>query len=181
MVSKESFWLSYIDSNLTQSFKCSFSNSIHKEAIPSDQLFYASHISGSPFMTLICPGSANYPHSTIVPIPNHDYNFTIAGNPTYFFIEARDSNGNIKSFDSLEDASEQFTTDTIGKSGVSSGKVTFTEGGTFRVDYNLLKAGNYTVHVKTRGTDIYFGRVEINKCSTLTLEVVPGMSKINYE
>ena len=47
------------------------SNSIGKETIPNDQLFYPSHISGSPFLTTIRPGAADYPHSTIVSVTSH--------------------------------------------------------------------------------------------------------------
>ena len=103
----------------------------------------------------------------------------IAGERTSFFIQARDSSGNLRLFsgdtpEELQLAEEQFTVDIIGERGSISGDITYLESGQHRVDYTVLKAGTYRVHVKTGGTDIYCGLGEEDKCSPFTLTVLPG-------
>ena len=55
----------------------------------------------------------------------------------------------------MQSPEEQFTFDIVAHSGSVLGIVTYLENGKYRVDYNVLKAGTYQVHVKTGGTDIY--------------------------
>ena len=71
---------------------------------------------------------------------------------------------------------EQFEVSIIGEdNGISVyGEVAYLSDGQFRVDYNVLKAGMYQVHVETGGTDIYCGLGEEYKCSPFALTVLPG-------
>jgi hypothetical protein len=155
------------------------SPSIRKQVIPSSQLLYSSHIVGSPFRTTISPGAADYPHSDFIQMPGENRSQAIAGEEATFYLQAKDSTGNNKvtNGDSQGDSQspqEQFTVDIIGEYTTSSGTVTYLESGQYRVDYTILKAGSYQVHVKTGGTDIYCGLGEENKCSPFALEVLPG-------
>ena len=155
------------------------SPSIRKQLIPPSQLFYSSHIVGSPFLTTISPGAADYPHSDFIDMPGENRSQAIAGEETSFYLQAKDSTGNNKATNGdaqgdLQSPQEQFTVDIIGEHTSSSGVVTYLESGQYRVDYTVIKAGSYQVHVKTGGTDIYCGLGEENKCSPFTLEVLPG-------
>ena len=155
------------------------SPSIRKQIVPSSQLFYPSHIVGSPFLTTISPGAADYPHSDFIEMPGENRSLAIAGEETSFYLQAKDSMGNNKVTNGdaqgdLQSPQEQFTVDIIGEHTSSSGMVAYLESGQYRVDYTIIKAGNYQVHVKTGGTDIYCGLGEENKCSPFTLEILPG-------
>ena len=46
------------------------SRSLRKQIIPPSQLFHTSHIVGSPFLTTISPGAADYPYSDFIDIPD---------------------------------------------------------------------------------------------------------------
>ena len=101
----------------------------------------------------------------------------VAGERTSFFLQAKDGVGNNKltSGDAQGDSQEeQFSLEILGDHGTISGDVTYLESGQYRVDYTVLKAGTYQVHVKTGDTDIYCGLGEENKCSPYTLTVLPG-------
>ena len=154
--------------------------SIKKQTIPPSQLYYTSHIVGSPFLTTVSPGAADYPYSTFVDEAiEGNRTVTIAGDRTSFYLQAKDSSGNNKltNGDSQGDAQspeEQFTVEIIGSHGAVSGDVVYLNSGMYRVDYSVLKAGTYQVHVKTGGTDIYCGLGEKNKCSPFALTVLPG-------
>jgi len=156
------------------------SRSLRKQIIPSSQLFHPSHIVGSPFTTTISPGAADYPHSDFIDdmlLPGQNRSVAIAGDKTSFYLQAKDSSGNdkITNADAQGDLQEeQFEVDIVGDHGLVTGDVTYIEDGQYRVDYNVLKAGTYQVHVKTGGTDIYCGLGEDNKCSPFTLTVLPG-------
>ena len=155
------------------------SPSIRKQTIPPIQLFYSSHIVGSPFRTAISPGAADYPHSDFIDMPGQNRSQTIAGEKTSFYIQAKDSIGNNKVTNGdaqgdMQSPQEQFSVEIIGEHASSSGVVTYLEYGKYRVDYTIIKAGTYQVHVKTGGADIYCGLGEENKCSPFTLEVLPG-------
>ena len=65
------------------------SNAIKRSLIPSDQLYYATHISGSPFSTEVVPGAADYPFSDLVDVPGGDRFTVVAGELARFFIEAK--------------------------------------------------------------------------------------------
>ena len=154
--------------------------SIRKQVIPSSQLYYTSHIVGSPFLTTVSPGAADYPYSTFIDDANEgDRTIAIAGESTYFYLQAKDSSGNNKLTNGdaqgdMQSPEEQFTVDIIGSHGSVSGNVVYMNSGQYRVDYTALKAGSYQVHVKTGGTDIYCGLGEDNKCSPFALTVLPG-------
>jgi hypothetical protein len=151
------------------------SKSLSKETIPQELLFNAMHIEGSPFENEMVPGAADYPHSDLLPIPGTSYNVTVAGEPTHFYIQAKDANGNIKkNHDNWEHPEEQFTVEITGSNVLTSGDLTYMEGGRYRVDYTLMRAGMYQVHVRTGGTDIYCGNGENEKCSPFALQVTPG-------
>jgi hypothetical protein len=154
--------------------------SIRKQIVPPSQLYYTSHIVGSPFLTTISPGAADYPYSAFVDEASEaDRTIAIAGDRTSFYLQAKDSSGNNKLTNGdaqgdIQSPEEQFTVDIIGSHGSVSGDVTYMSSGQYRVDYTVLKAGSYQVHVKTGGTDIYCGLGEENKCSPFTLTVLPG-------
>ena len=155
------------------------SPSIRKQVIPPSHFFYSSHIVGSPFRTTISPGAADYPHSDFIDMPGENRSQAIAGEETSFYLQAKDSTGNNKATNGdaqgdLQSPQEQFTVDIIGQHTSASGVVTYLESGQYRVDYTIIKAGSYQVHVKTGGTDIYCGLGEENKCSPFALEVLPG-------
>eukprot|EP00970_Alexandrium_tamarense_P002964 scaffold427_cov103-Alexandrium_tamarense.AAC.19 len=155
------------------------SRSIKKQVIPNAQLFYPSHIVGSPFLTTVSPGAADYPYSDFIEMPGLNRSEAIAGDRTSFYIQAKDSAGNNKSSNGdaqgdVQSPEEQFTVDIIGAHTTISGDVTYMSSGQYRVDYSILKAGTYQVHVKTGGTDIYCGLGEDNKCSPFELTVLPG-------
>lgn len=65
------------------------SNSIEKQVIPVDQLYFSTHISGSPFTTVIVPGAADYPFSTFIDSPSSDRSISIAGETSTFYIQAK--------------------------------------------------------------------------------------------
>jgi len=132
---------------------------------------------------MISPGAADYPYTDFVDVLGKDRTETVAGEQTHFIIQAKDSTGNNKvhNGDSQGDhqsPEEQFTVDIIGDGidtqGPYSGNVEYIGSGQYRVEYILNKAGKYTVHVKTGGTDIYCGLGEQNKCSPFDLTVKPG-------
>lgn len=151
------------------------SKTIQKQTIPSEQLYYSQHILGSPFKNEVTAGASDYPYSEILATPNDHYNKTSAGKVTRFYLQAKDSEGNLKTDDDYSEfPSDQFTVDFIGSAGESTGKVTYVEAGKYLVEYTLFKAGMYKVHVRTGGTDIFCGLGEDNKCSPFTLEVTPG-------
>ena len=155
------------------------SRSLRKQVINPSQLYFPSHIVGSPFRTSVTSGAADYPYSEIIEGADSNIRLAIAGERTSFFIQARDSSGNVRLFsgdtpEELQLAEEQFTVDIIGERGSISGDITYLESGQHRVDYTVLKAGTYRVHVKTGGTDIYCGLGEEDKCSPFTLTVLPG-------
>ena len=155
------------------------SRSLRKQIIPPSQLFYPSHIVGSPFQTTVSPGAADYPHSTFIDTVDQNRSEAVAGERSTFYLQARDSSGNDKLTNGddqgdMQSPEEQFTVDIVAHSGSVSGIVTYLENGKYRVDYNVLKAGSYQVHVKTGGTDIYCGLGEENKCSPFILTVLPG-------
>lgn len=151
------------------------SSSVKKATIPKEQLYFASHIFGSPFRTSIIPGAADYPHSDLLSAPGFELNKTLAGEPTHFYIQAKDSEGNKKGVhDNVELPEEQFTVEIIGQTGTFSGEVSYVEGGKYRVDYTLMKAGQYKFHVRTGGTDIYCGKGEKMRCSPFDVNVEPG-------
>ncbi|KAL9189871.1 hypothetical protein ACHAXT_009546 [Thalassiosira profunda] len=155
------------------------SRSLKKQVIPSAQLFHPSHIVGSPFLTTVLPGAADYPHSDFIDTEGQDRSVAVAGDRTSFYLQAKDSSGNDKltSGDAqgdLQSPEEQFAVEIVGDHGSTTGEVTYLEPGQYRVDYTVLKAGAYQVHVKTGGTDIYCGLGEENKCSPFALTVLPG-------
>ena len=155
------------------------SRSLQKQIIPPSQLFYPSHIVGSPFRTTVFPGAADYPHSTFIDTIGQNRSEAVSGERTTFYLQARDSSGNDKLTNGddqgdMQSPEEQFTVDIIAHSGSVSGIVTYLENGKYRVDYNVLKAGSYQVHFETGGTDIYCGLGEENKCSPFILTVLPG-------
>ena len=159
------------------------SSSIRKQVISPLQLYQPLHISGSPFPVVISPGAADYPYTGFVDVLGKDRTETVSGEQTHFVIQAKDSMGNNKvhNGDSQGDhqsPKEQFMVDIIGDGidtqGPYSGNVEYIGSGQYRVDYILNKAGKYTVHVKTGGTDIYCGLGEQNKCSPFDLTVKPG-------
>ena len=65
------------------------SNSIPRTSIPSDQLYHASHISGSPFRTEVVPGAADYPFSDLIDGPGNDRTVAIAGQRSRLYIQAK--------------------------------------------------------------------------------------------
>lgn len=155
------------------------SRSLRKQAINPSQLYHPSHIVGSPFRTTITAGAADYPYSDIIEIEGQNITLAVAGERTSFLLQARDSSGNARLFsgdasDEVQWAEEHFTVDIVGDQGSISGDITYLESGQHRVDYTVLKAGTYRVHVKTGGTDIYCGLGEENKCSPFSLTVLPG-------
>ena len=78
--------------------------------------------------------------------------------------------------DHFEFPEKQFSVEIIGSSATSSGKIVYVEGGKYQVDYTLMKAGEYKVHIRTGGTDIFCGRGEEMKCSPFHLDVEPGIA-----
>ena len=72
------------------------SKSIQKTLIPQDQLYYPTHISRSSFSTEVLPGATDYPHSDILQSNNNNNNVTIAGELTFFIVQAKDALGNKK-------------------------------------------------------------------------------------
>jgi len=155
------------------------SRSIRKHVIPSSNLYYPTHILGSPFPTIIMPGGTDYPHSDFVPVSGRDRTRATAGEQAFFLIQAKDLIGNIKTSNGdsqgdYQSPQQQFTVDIIGSHGTTSGSVAYIGSGQYRVNYTLTKAGMYTVHAKTGGTDIYCGLGEENRCSPFSLTVVPG-------
>eukprot|EP00804_Cyclotella_cryptica_P021433 CCRYP_005783-RA/>CCRYP_005783-RA protein AED:0.00 eAED:0.00 QI:831/1/1/1/1/1/3/2372/6166 len=155
------------------------SPSTKKQIIPPSQLYYTSHIVGSPFLTNVSPGAADYPYSGFIEVPGEDRSAAIAGERTSFYLQARDSSGNKKLTNGdaqgdVQTPEEQFTVEITGTHGSMSGDVTYMSSGQYRVDFIVLKAGTYQVHVKTGGTDIYCGLGEEQKCSPFTLTVLPG-------
>ncbi len=155
------------------------SRSLQKQVINPSQLYHPSHIVGSPFQTSVISGAADYPYSEIIEVAGRNLTLATAGERTSFLIQARDSTGNLKLFSGdaaevLQIAEEQFVIDIIGDHGSISGDITYLETGHHRVDYTVLKAGTYRVHVMTGDTDIYCGLGEENKCSPFSLTVLPG-------
>ena len=170
------------------------SRSLRKQVIPTSQLLYPSHIVRSPFQTTVSPGAADYPHSTFIDTTGQNRSVAVAGERTMFYLQARDSSGNDKLTNGdaqgdMQSPEEQFTVDIVAalqklapsktegieiECGSVSGVVTYLENGKYRVDYYVLKAGSYQVHVKTGGTDIFCGLGEENKCSLFPLTVLPG-------
>ncbi|KAL3774885.1 hypothetical protein ACHAW5_007303 [Stephanodiscus triporus] len=155
------------------------SRSLRKQVIPPSQLFFPSHIIGSPFQTTVSPGAADYPHSGFLDTVGQNRSVAVAGDRTSFYLQARDASGNNKLTNGdaqgdLQSPEEQFTVDIVADHGSLSGDVTYLDSGKYRVDFTVLKAGSYQVHVMTGGTDIYCGLGEENKCSPFTLTVLPG-------
>ena len=114
------------------------SRSVGKQIVPSDKLFFSSHIVGSPFSTEISPGAADYPHSGFIDVDGQDRSVTVAGERTTFFLQARDSGGNDKltpAGDSSQTGvdSQQFTVEIIGDHGAVAGEVTYIDNGQYQV------------------------------------------------
>ena len=65
-----------------------------KEVTFTGFLYYSNHVSGSTFTTDVRPGAADYPHSEILSRSGYDYRYSLAGENTHLFIQARDSSGN---------------------------------------------------------------------------------------
>ena len=150
------------------------SRSLRKQVIPPSQLFYPSHIVGSPYQTTVSPGAADYPHSGFIDIAGQNRSVAIAGDRTSFYLQARDASGNNKLTNGdaqgdVQSPEEQFTVDIVSDHGSVSGEVKYLDSGKYRVDFSVLKAGSYQVHVKTGGTDIYCGLGKEKKCSPFTL------------
>ncbi|KAL7532002.1 hypothetical protein ACHAXR_005653, partial [Thalassiosira sp. AJA248-18] len=72
------------------------SRSIRKQIIPPTQLFHPSHIVGSPFRATVSPGAADYPYSDFIDIAGQNRSVAIAGDKTSFFLQAKDTSGNLK-------------------------------------------------------------------------------------
>lgn len=158
------------------------SRTVEKEIIPSDKFYFGSHIQGSPFFTNVLPGAADYPFSNFLDLPGVNRSIAIAGGKKSFIIQAKDSLGNAKIACALSQGDhispeEQFTVEFVGPSITVSGDVKCIGKGQYKVEYTLLQAGLYKVHVKTTGgTDIYCGLGEQRKCSPFDLVVKPGQT-----
>lgn len=117
--------------------------SIGKQVFPSSQFYYTSHIVGSPFLTIISPGAADYPYSTFIDdAVEGNRTVAIAGDRTSFYLQEL-TNGDAQG--DVQSPEEQFTVDIVGSHGSVSGDVIYMSSGQYRVDYTVLKAGSYQV------------------------------------
>jgi hypothetical protein len=84
--------LEYVELTGTASVSLSYSSTtIQKQVIPSTRFFYATDILGSPFHTTVVPGAVSYPFTTAFGTAT---TYAVAGVPSYFFIQTKDSLGN---------------------------------------------------------------------------------------
>jgi len=151
------------------------SYSVSKQVVNSDQLFFPTHIAGSPFAPSVVPGAADYPHSTAT---GAGLSAATAGELASFTIQAKDAVGNDKltdgeSMGDMVSPADQFTVEISGASKYTA-SVTYTSAGQYLVNYTPLKAGTYTVSVKTGGNHIYCGQGSADSCSPFDLVVSPG-------
>jgi hypothetical protein len=123
--------------------------------------------------------NADYPYSGFIDIEGHNRSAAIAGDQTSFYLQARDASGNNKltngdALGDLQSPEEQFTVDIVADHGSVFSKVTYLDSGKYPVDFSMLMAGCYQVHIKTGCMDIYCGLGEEEKCSPFNLSISPG-------
>eukprot|EP00956_Cyclotella_meneghiniana_P005779 scaffold7486_cov54-Cyclotella_meneghiniana.AAC.1 len=96
-----------------------------------NRMAHCLHCVGSPFLTAVSPGAADYPYSTFIDYANEgDRTIAIAGERTYFYLQAKDSSGNNKLTNGdaqgdVQSPEEQFTIDIIRSHGSVSGNVVY--------------------------------------------------------
>jgi hypothetical protein len=115
-------------------------------------------------------GTAEYLYSGFVDIECYNRSVVIAGDRTSFYHQTRDASGNNKLTNgdaqgNLQSPEEQLMVNIVADHGSVLGKVTYLDSGKYRVDFSVLKAGSYQVHVKAGGMNIYCGLGKEEKCS----------------
>ena len=151
------------------------SPTIKKQIIPSSIFFHTTDISGSPFVTSVVPGAAEYPYTDAY---GDALGLAITGTPSSFFIQTKDSKGNNKTTDFEEVDPSDLLSVTI--DGAAAGTTVYYADleylgeGLFKASYLPLASGPYQIHVEMGGRDIYCGLGEDDKCSPFALTVIPG-------
>jgi hypothetical protein len=144
---------------------------LEKQIIPSSVFYYAKPIVGSPFYVDVVPGASDYPYSTAY---GSGLAQAVAGKPSFFQVQARDSVGNNKTTDIyVDEGSDLFK---VSIEGVTKGSpiLAYQGDGLYASEYTLLKAGDYEISIQTGGTDIYCAQGESNACSPFSLHVSPA-------
>jgi len=150
--------------------------SISRRITPSNALYHAAHIVGSPFQVDIIPGAADFPFTTAFGpgIAN-----AAAGIPAVFYIQAKDREGNNKTT-----GDDAFDVQLVGSGGSFGLSPTYVGAGLYSVEYTVFKNGNYTLSVRTGvtsgsvvsgGEHIRCGSA-IAPCSPFSVVVAPGPS-----
>jgi hypothetical protein len=151
-----------------------------KQTIPPSQLYQASHIVGSPFVTAIIPGSADYPYTTAY---GPGLESPVAGIKSKFTIQAKDLYGNNKTGSGRDSASDHldghdsFFVNVVGPDGAAlSVTPDYIGGGAYACEYIGAKSGRYLVDIQLAGTNIYCGNGTLDACSPFTVTIEPGLT-----
>jgi hypothetical protein len=169
------FDLNYIELTGTSSISLKYSSSfIRKQVIPPSAYYNGIDIVGSPFLTTIVPGAADYPYTTAYGIGLTN---ATAGRPASFYIQTKDADGNNQTvdyehFDPLDLLKVTITNGPT----IYYGTLEYLGNGLFITTYTPLKAGQYQLQIQMGEKDVYCGLGELNKCSPFALLVLPGPS-----
>ena len=143
----------------------------HKNFHRSNAFFHAAHIVASPFATTVVPGRADYPFTTA---EGGSLTAAVAGVRQTFVVTTKDAMGNVRISEAeQDDFADKLVVDIVGPT-VLAGTVTYIGDGQYSIAYMPLKSGDYALHVKTGGSDIYCGLGDSDACSPFALDVAPG-------
>ena len=152
--------------------------SVRRATVPSEALYHATHIATSPHAVTVVPGAADYPFSTAT---GQGLSKATAGLPASFVITAKDASGNVKIYDDVAEAGGLFDVElsygdgtTIEVAPNTLGQPVYLGDGRYSVEYTALKAGAYSLSVRTGGIDIQCGAGEAAQCSPFAVDVEPG-------
>ncbi|KAH8092791.1 hypothetical protein JL720_4955 [Aureococcus anophagefferens] len=137
----------------------------------SNAFFHAAHIVASPFATTVVPGRADYPFTTA---EGGSLTAAVAGVRQTFVVTTKDAMGNVRISEAeQDDFADKLVVDIVGPT-ILAGSVTYIGDGQYSIAYMPLKSGDYALHVKTGGSDIYCGLGDSDACSPFALDVAPG-------
>ncbi|KAH8055104.1 hypothetical protein JL722_8529 [Aureococcus anophagefferens] len=139
--------------------------------LSSNAFFHAAHIVASPFATTVVPGRADYPFTTA---EGGSLTAAVAGVRQTFVVTTKDAMGNVRISEAeQDDFADKLVVDIVGPT-ILAGSVTYIGDGQYSIAYMPLKSGDYALHVKTGGSDIYCGLGDSDACSPFALDVAPG-------
>jgi hypothetical protein len=136
-------------------------------------LFWSgTDIEASPFETYIVPGAADYPYTDAYGAGLND---ATAGKPAFFYIQAKDSDGNNQTVDFEDFNPVDLLSVTITDNTTTYyADLEYLGEGLYIGTYTPLRAGEYSVSIQMGDQHIHCGLSEANKCSPFDLLVVPG-------